>query len=423
MGVATVQRAVDGPLEGVRCKPYDYTGKWIVGVAKWKELVAVELRRVRGLGTRQAAKEGFLVGSPSKGDPHIYYDDGVARLPGVGKSTAANLASGGIATVHDVARLVAARADFSEFEARGLCRSTILKAVRGWDRAGDAIVTRNFQVVDHRKADNPYQSRFGNAWEAAIGKAKALRKHECVTHLWLHVLQETASVFRGTTHEDTWMVYHDALTHLTDKSTAEWMRTHDIDGAATTEEEQAIFRRWVLPVYGLNNDIGGGRYASRPVGNSPELMPLDCNLFQDLDFAVNYHVAVSKGLADDNPAKFSRRTPKAAAETFKRIWTLAPDSVRIVQDVTRCWTTHLHQIREARGCMVPGIGNHNGRRRVLGVHKHGGHRTKKPRAATMLLHPDTQEAVQELIARADEVWARKRANRRQAAAVAAQPPP
>ena len=69
MGFAMVQRAADGPLEGVRCAPYDYIGKWIVGVAKWSELVAVELRRVRGLGARPAVKEGFLVSRPARTTP------------------------------------------------------------------------------------------------------------------------------------------------------------------------------------------------------------------------------------------------------------------------------------------------------------------------------------------------------------------
>ena len=48
---------------------------------------------------------------------------------------------------------------------------------------------------------------------------------------------------------------------------------------------------------GLND---GGQYASRPVGNSPELMPLDCGLFKDLDDAVDRHIAVTSSLPDTN---------------------------------------------------------------------------------------------------------------------------
>ena len=100
-----------------------------------------------------------------------------------------------------------------------------------------------------------------------------MRKHECVTKMWLHVLQETANFFRGTTHEADWLVYHDALTHLTDKSTVAWMKTHTIDGRPTFDESAATYRRWLLPLKGLNDGCvspGGGDCGG---GSKPSSMP------------------------------------------------------------------------------------------------------------------------------------------------------
>ena len=82
----------------------------------------------------------------------------------------------------------------------------------------------------------------------------------------------------GTLYEDNWMFYHDALTQLKCKRAKAWMET------------KGYLKRWVLPVNGLND---GTVYAGRPVGNSPELMPLDCSLFKDVDDAVARHIAVT----------------------------------------------------------------------------------------------------------------------------------
>ena len=44
------------------------------------------------------------------------------------------------------------------------------------------------------------------------------------------------------------------------------------------------------------------------MGNSPELMPLDSNLFADLEYAIKQHVAITHALAKDDPRKFSLGT-------------------------------------------------------------------------------------------------------------------
>ena len=388
LGVAIVQNSAEQPsCTGVRCLPYDYTDKWIVGVAKYNEMMHAEIRRVQAMSDKEAKTQGFLCDDSDTG---IFLNDPVTKLPGIGKATAAKLSSAHVYTVQGALATAETPPTNEECTALGVDPKAIAKLVMAVKKVEDQVMPRNFDVTDFRKAANPFEARYGDQWRLKIAETKSMRKHECVTKMWLHVLQETAKVFQGTTHEDDWLVYHDALTHLTDKSTVAWMKTHTIDGRPTSDESTAIYCRWLLPMKGLND---GGRYASRPVGNSPELMPLDCSLFKDLDDAVDRHIAVTSSLPDTNVKKFSKRTPKLAASSYKRVWEGVPSSKRIIQDISRCWGDHLRAIREARGCMVPGIGNHTGRRWVGGVHKRGGLREKKPVQVNAFLHVDAREGL------------------------------
>ena len=50
-----------------------------------------------------------------------------------------------------------------------------------------------------------------------------------------HMMQESKKCFQGTTHEDDWMIYHDALTLMRAKDCKDWMQSKD------------YLRRWILP--------------------------------------------------------------------------------------------------------------------------------------------------------------------------------
>ena len=65
---------------------------------------------------------------------------------------------------------------------------------------------------------------------------------------------------KGSVHEDDLFIVHDALVLMTAKETIEWTK------------EKNCFHRWLLPMNGLQD---WKPYAGRPVGNSPEFMPLD----------------------------------------------------------------------------------------------------------------------------------------------------
>ena len=105
----------------------------------------------------------------------------------------------------------------------------------------------------------------------------------------------------------------------------------------------------------------GTRYAEKLVGNSPELMPLDNNLFADLMFAVKQHVALTHSLEPGNPKKFSTGTPQQCWRTLVRTWQVAPTPERIVQDIQR-WPKALDAIIEAQGAVVHDQTERHGRR-------------------------------------------------------------
>lgn len=157
----------------------------------------------------------------------------------------------------------------------------------------------------------------------------------------------------------------------------------------------------IHPEKGLN---AGTRYESRPVGNSPELMPLDCCLFADLTRSLRMHARITSSLDKDNKNKFSLSTPLNVSLSIHRLWAPSneadggvPSSSRIIQDITKCSGTHLLQIIEARGALVEGIGNRNGvRKRTMG--NWGGPREKKPMASKIWVHPDARKSRDEATA-------------------------
>ena len=74
-------------------------------------------------------------------------------------------------------------------------------------------------------------------------------------------------------------------------------------------------------VWNLNDVVGNKnckRYAGRPVGNSPELMPLDNSLNNDLQMSHRYHCIVTAHLPDTDERKFSLSTPLRIARGIKK---------------------------------------------------------------------------------------------------------
>jgi hypothetical protein len=162
-----------------------------------------------------------------------------------------------------------------------------------------------------------------------------------------HIVKETERMMRGMKHEEDWMFYHDALTLMTAKETIAWMK------------DKGHFERWILPANRLHTDDPSLKYYfCKPVGNSPEMMPWDTSLNQDVKCAVDRHVMSMADFEDDNPLKFSLSTPKRGARAFVRVLEGVPSSHRIIHDITKVIASMV-LVQAKSGVLVQGVGNRN----------------------------------------------------------------
>ena len=99
------------------------------------------------------------------------------------------------------------------------------------------------------------------------------------------------------------------------------------------------------------------------MGDSPELCPLDSNLFSDFEFAMRQNLAYTHWLPHDAEGKFLAGTPKQVQDLMERTWAHdgAVTSERIVEDICR-WPAALKAIIEAKGAKVESLDNRKGRR-------------------------------------------------------------
>ena len=99
------------------------------------------------------------------------------------------------------------------------------------------------------------------------------------------------------------------------------------------------------------------------MGNSPQLMPLDCSINQYVHQAVKNHIAITRPARDNDGRKFSLATLKEGARAYKRVWEGCPSSKLINGDINKVFES-MNKIVENDGLCVPEIGNRReGRRR------------------------------------------------------------
>ena len=132
---------------------------------------------------------------------------------------------------------------------------------------------------DNRKAKNPYLLRYGERWVEKLKLSSSMSKFCCITDLIRFMMKEADNLIKGFVHEDDFFIVHDALVLMSAKETIKWMK------------EKNCFHRWFLPMNGLQD---GTPYAGRPVGNSPEFMPLDNSLNRDILHSLRVHCVLSR---------------------------------------------------------------------------------------------------------------------------------
>ena len=135
-----------------------------------------------------------------------------------------------------------------------------------------------------------------------------------------HAVSEGNRIFKDTEFEDNWVMYHDALSSWWSAGAQEFIR------GLGFEDRQ---------IRGLGHTNQDNRYGGKLPGDTPEYMPLDSNLFSDLETCVRWNVAGTRFLPRDDPRKFSLCDPHRAWSAVCRTWEHAPSSSRIVEDINR----------------------------------------------------------------------------------------
>jgi predicted flap endonuclease-1-like 5' DNA nuclease len=365
---ATKCRSTD-KIEGKRCKAYCYSGKVVLTIKDYDERQDEEIKRVKNL----KGNNFWVVSRRRKGE--FFLDDDVAVIAGIGKKIAERLRAEGLKTVEALAglsdeaiRVLAAKQEGSKLT------PNILQKFRDLAKMSQNVNQPADLIQDHRQADNPYLSLYGEGeWEGKIKKSVTMSGYVSIADMIEFMVVESQRVMRGTYHEDDWFFYHDALSLMTATSTIEWMKKKD------------YLRRWLLPMNQLGADDKDLKaYMNRPVGNSPEMMPWDCSLNKDLKDAVMRHVCYTCHLPEDDERKFSLSTPKRGSYAFRRILEHEdgePSSKRILQDIAKVFQS-MRRILEAKGTLITGIGDRRGRRALQQhsskINSRGGARYRQP---------------------------------------------
>ena len=189
----------------------------------------------------------------------------------------------------------------------------------------------------------PYQAKFGDDWKQAVEDKIGRGPNAvcCVTKLMDHAVAEGRRLFPG----DFW-IYHDALSSWWSAGAQEHMRSIGF------EDKQ---------IRGLGHTNKGNRYEGSLPGDTPEYMPLDSNLFSDLETSVRWNVAGTRHLPRGHPDRFDLTTPQSAWSAVSRTWMYAPTPQRIVEDINRVFDA-IDLVVKARGTAVDFVELRHGRR-------------------------------------------------------------
>jgi hypothetical protein len=391
LGVIKLKHESTEESVGTRLPAYSYTSKTIISFDDRDKYRKIQINFVRATGgTNKWVDDQREAGA-------IYQNDPILKVKGIGGSYNSRLTALGITEVKHLK-------EFGEFEINSLIeRDLTLKKTRLQQFCHSAQTCEMEDAPeskDHRKEVNPYLSKYGlDNWETQCDK-DALVGKVCIGEMVDHIFGETKKCFPDS---EDWWVYHDALSLMTATRTVAYM------------EKMDYYRHWILPEHNIFSDLPECRkWKKKPVGNRPEVMPLDQSLNKDVHDGVDQQVVLSQKLTDDDDKKFSTRTPKHGLLAYLRVWDHHPPSERIIHDIDQ--TLHAMKIIvAAKGILVEGLATRTGDRYHSGG-GHGGKRVRKNQVeiqaeeAKKFVHPELKNCIklayEESIAKVEPVESR-----------------
>jgi hypothetical protein len=373
-------------LEGKRLPAFVYSNKVILSIKDWKKRETQEINRIKNLEkNRYWCTNNRLINV-------LYINDTIDKIKNVGKLTATKLNAASIIIVQDLLDLTVDKVIIiSSFS-----KITVERINKIIDYTKETVIMTVAPLeVDYRLSPDPYLAKFGEEGRMReIRKSVFLSGNVCITDMIEHIYKESELVFKGTIHQNDWWFWHDALSLMTAKDTIAWMK------------EKGYFSRWLLPELDLYRDFPEvkKRYNDRPIGDTPESMPLDNNLNQDLHTDVNRQIAATMMLEEDDIRKFSTSTPNRLTDAYLRVWeSVGPTSKRIIEDVLKVGPSW-EEIRQNKGSYVDNV-HRSGKRQQMKAVASASSKTQKGGArkrtlptseyGNSRLHPDAQNALDE----------------------------
>ena len=208
--------------------------------------------------------------------------------------------------------------------------------------------------------NNPFKKRYPDTWEAELRKTMRSAKVVWINDLVAHTVAEGNRLYKGTKWENTWVMYHDALSAWWDP------------GAQALLKKLGMGRRQIR-AWGPTTDAHlehtaddgtitrlVNKYRFKLMGDSPEFMPLDRHLFNDVKLACKRNVSLTRSLPDDDKRKFWFNTPKRAFRSLAKTWQHSPTQGRVVEDILEFFTS-IDLVVESKGVHVD-LNARNGRR-------------------------------------------------------------
>ena len=113
-----------------------------------------------------------------------------------------------------------------------------------------------------------------------------------------------------------------------------------------------IYHRWLLSI-GINSETF---FFSIPVGNFPEMMPMDYLLNKDHDKTLVNHILYTYHLKNDNEEKLSLFTPKCSNSSTIWVWEVTPTPEHIMQ-CTKIFLYTCDIISDHQSVAVADLGN------------------------------------------------------------------
>jgi hypothetical protein len=176
------------------------------------------------------------------------------------------------------------------------------------------------------------------------------KKYTNVTDMILHLIEQGELLWGDTDRKDVlWMISHDALAVMWEATTLDWLKT--LKCPIIGWEERTWYDR-IIKIGGKWNDEVDKSYQNKLPGDSPELMPNDNHLNADVKEGACRNVALTYFLDDDDPDKYSFRTPTHAENAiYRTMKSGCPSAARVIEDCNNC-VANLKRVVAADRCYI-----------------------------------------------------------------------